>query len=79
MHVIDFRSDSFFWVAGNSNDFAQSLSEKHPMTNRKFLFVAAAFATVLAMQLGAGARNHRGQRQVQRCQSRWHAQRRDLE
>ena len=55
MHVNDFRSDSYFWVAGNSNDFAQSLSEKHPMTTRKFLFLAAAFATVLAMQNSAQA------------------------
>ena len=55
LHVIDFRGDSYFRVAGNSNDFAQSLSEENPMTTRKFLFVAAAFAAALAMQSSAQA------------------------
>ena len=55
MHVINFRGDSYFRVAGTSNDFAQSFSEEHPMTTRKFLFLAAAFATVLAMQNSARA------------------------
>ena len=70
MHVIDFRGDLYFRVAGNSNDFAQSFSEEHPMTTRKFLFVAEAFATVLAMQNSA---------QAYKDASRRHAQRRDLE
>jgi hypothetical protein len=44
-----------FRVAGNSNDFAQSRSEEHPMTTRKFLFAAAAILAALAMQSSAHA------------------------
>jgi hypothetical protein len=54
MHVID---SAAIRVSGrrHSNDFAQSLSEEHPMTTRKFLFVAAAAAAILAMQSSAQA------------------------
>jgi hypothetical protein len=44
-----------FQVAGNSNDFAQSLSEEHPMTTRYVLFVAAAVVVAFAMQGSAQA------------------------
>jgi hypothetical protein len=44
-----------FQVAGNSNDFAQSLSEEHPMTTRYVLFVAAAVVVAFAMQGSAHA------------------------
>jgi hypothetical protein len=42
-------------VAGNSNAFAQSLSEEHPMTTRYVLFAAAAVVAAFAMQSSAQA------------------------
>ena len=54
MHVTDSAAIRFR-VAGNSNDFAQSLSEERPMTTRYVLFAAAAAVAMFAMQSSAQA------------------------
>jgi hypothetical protein len=54
MHAFD-GAAIVFRVADNSNDFAQSLNEEHPMTTRYVLFAAAAVVAVLGMQIPAHA------------------------